>query len=629
MIASRIQARFRRVCSVAAVIALAAGISAASATNAAAAGAPANDNFENAATISGTQGSVDGTTLDATAQRGEPDNQGFPATYSVWYSYTAKADGTLTVDTCDNTVFFSTVSVFTGATIGSLTPVPAHPNKPCSQVRVAFNVTKSTTYKIVVDDLFGDPGPFTLGWTFTPATAPLVDIGSDAELNCFPQNVSNDWLQFWSTTSSIPTEYSCATLVSVPGVGLFGPPGFADTSGLLAGQPLHSYAPVKQSISSGRVRTTVTLPGTALTLVQTETYRRGTSLRVDVDIRNRGATTANVVVYRTGDCFKGDDISFAITGAGAVGCEQALERGVVGRPSPGDIFIRYQPLAVRGNSIPADFAAGGVNTVRSAIATGAALANTCECGTPVDAAAALSWSLPVPARDHLTVSHLLTMSTGDGRDPTTITGALTGKNGKWKLTAHVATASGPVPGAPVLFERGSFTACTAITDATGTATCRTNGRRDVFTATYFGDTALRPASTQFGQADPNPPRQPRSFPACAQFDTDFPGFALAISGDGHYQQVVATTLAPPCPTVLYRARSLGVVIGEARGDLRTTSPTGEPVAGLANLYLDDQHASGCIVLESVDLRTGAVVDTIPSATAAYPCLFSVGGQKFR
>ena len=71
------------------------------------------------------------------------------------------------------------------------------------------------------------------------------------------------------------------------------------------------------------------------------------------------------------------------------------------------------------------------------------------------------------------------------------------------------------------------------------------------------------------------------------------------------------------------------MIGEARGDLRTTSLTGQAVAGLANLYLDDSHTSGCIVLESVDLRTGAVVDRIPSTTSGQACLDSVGGQKFR
>ncbi len=187
MMASRMQAGFRRVCSRAAVLALAVGVSAATATSAVAAGPPANDNFENAATISGTQGTVAGTTLDATAQPGEPDNQGFPATHSVWYSYTSRADGTLVVDTCEDTAFFSTIAVFTGATIGTLTPVSSHPNGACAQVRIAFNVTRATAYRIAIDDIFGEPGPFTLGWTFTPASAPLLAIGSDPDLNCFPQ----------------------------------------------------------------------------------------------------------------------------------------------------------------------------------------------------------------------------------------------------------------------------------------------------------------------------------------------------------------------------------------------------------------------------------------------------------
>src|SRR4029078_10900236 len=100
------------------------------------AGAPANDNFENATTISGTIGAVNGTTLGATAQPGEPDNQGFPATYSVWYAYTAPAAGTLTVDTCENTTFFSTIAVWTGNAVGSLTAVPLHSNCSRSGARV-------------------------------------------------------------------------------------------------------------------------------------------------------------------------------------------------------------------------------------------------------------------------------------------------------------------------------------------------------------------------------------------------------------------------------------------------------------------------------------------------------------
>ena len=106
--------------------------------------------------------------------------------------------------------------------------------------------------------------------------------------------------------------------------------------------------------------------------------------------------------------------------------------------------------------------------------------------------------------------------------------------------------------------------------------------------------------------------------------------AEADSGDGHYQLVVAATLAAAVPDrPLPRRVSQGVVIGEARGDLRRTDLFGAPVAGFVNLYLDEQHRSGCIVLESVDLHTGAVVDKVPSATSGKSCLDEVGGQKFR
>ena len=150
-----------------------------------------------------------------------------------------------------------------------------------------------------------------------------------------------------------------------------------------------------------------------------------------------------------------------------------------------------------------------------------------------------------------------------------------------------------------------------------------------FTATYFGDTRHRPASTRFGQVDPRPPWQPRTFPACAQFDPAPFALQLQILGDGHYSQVASATLAPPCPTVLYRAPSNGVVIGEIRGDLRATDLTGNPTADLASLYLSRENSSGCITLESVDLHDDIVVDTIRSATSGKTCLDSVGGQKFR
>src|SRR5262249_3450771 len=58
-----------------------------------------NDNFSNCLAISGTQGTVTGSTRGATRQTGEPFHAGVQGTNSVWYCWTAPVDGLITFDT--------------------------------------------------------------------------------------------------------------------------------------------------------------------------------------------------------------------------------------------------------------------------------------------------------------------------------------------------------------------------------------------------------------------------------------------------------------------------------------------------------------------------------------------------
>src|SRR3954469_9823557 len=75
-------------------------------------------------------------------------------------------------------------------------------------------------------------------------TSPIVSVAPDTELNCTTSSTRSDWLQFFSFMQFPPTLYSCATVVSVQGFGLFGPSAFADSDGTISGTPLHPYAPV-------------------------------------------------------------------------------------------------------------------------------------------------------------------------------------------------------------------------------------------------------------------------------------------------------------------------------------------------------------------------------------------------
>ncbi len=115
--------------------------------------APANDNFANALTISSLPYSDTQSTAAATTQANDPT---YPCTggrhyHSVWYAYTATANGTFHVDTIGSN-YDTVLAIWTG-TWGSLTNVGCHddiswPGNPQSTLNVA--VTNGTTYYVEV-----------------------------------------------------------------------------------------------------------------------------------------------------------------------------------------------------------------------------------------------------------------------------------------------------------------------------------------------------------------------------------------------------------------------------------------------------------------------------------------------
>src|SRR5258708_39948322 len=60
---------------------------------------PANDDFANAATITGMNALVGGTNSNATKEPGEPDHAGIPGGKSVWWKWQAPASGYVTIST--------------------------------------------------------------------------------------------------------------------------------------------------------------------------------------------------------------------------------------------------------------------------------------------------------------------------------------------------------------------------------------------------------------------------------------------------------------------------------------------------------------------------------------------------
>jgi uncharacterized delta-60 repeat protein/uncharacterized repeat protein (TIGR01451 family) len=113
---------------------------------------PANDNFANATVIVGPSGSVSGSNVGATLEPGEPSLTGNPGGQSVWYTWTAPSDMSVTFNTVGSD-FDTLLGVFTGGpTVDNLTLIQDNDNAGNGlQSRVSFAATAGTTYFISVD----------------------------------------------------------------------------------------------------------------------------------------------------------------------------------------------------------------------------------------------------------------------------------------------------------------------------------------------------------------------------------------------------------------------------------------------------------------------------------------------
>jgi hypothetical protein len=112
---------------------------------------PANDDFDDAQVLPAFTPIVfQGGNTDATAEPGEPQHRGVPATKSVWYEWTAGGDAETTIDVCGSPVP-TRLGIYTGASLATLTPVGLGPVG--SACHASFDAVQGTTYKIAVDEL--------------------------------------------------------------------------------------------------------------------------------------------------------------------------------------------------------------------------------------------------------------------------------------------------------------------------------------------------------------------------------------------------------------------------------------------------------------------------------------------
>jgi hypothetical protein len=121
---------------------------------------PSNDEFSGQ-TLTGFPVATSSSNADATKETGEDDHAGNPGGSSVWFSWTASANGPVHIDTC-NAAFDTLLGVYTGGAVGSLIAVASNDDGGCgmggTRSSLNFNAASGTIYRIAVDGRNGGTG---------------------------------------------------------------------------------------------------------------------------------------------------------------------------------------------------------------------------------------------------------------------------------------------------------------------------------------------------------------------------------------------------------------------------------------------------------------------------------------
>jgi hypothetical protein len=130
--------------------------------------APANDDFVARSRITGPDAVVNADNTLASAEPGEPDHAGSPAAHSLWWTYTAPADGVVLLDASASS-FPASVDVYTGSALNALSEITS--TRGTSESAVRFQATSGQAYPIAIDGPNGQTGNIQLHLSSAPLTS--------------------------------------------------------------------------------------------------------------------------------------------------------------------------------------------------------------------------------------------------------------------------------------------------------------------------------------------------------------------------------------------------------------------------------------------------------------------------
>lgn len=128
-----------------------------------------NDAFAEGRVLAGSNVTARCSNAAATAEPGEPAHNGMPASHTVWWTWTAPADGPVAVHTRGSS-FDTVLACYTGSAVSNLTRVASAADV---ETEIRFSAQAGTTYHLVVDGWWGEGGDIVL--SLLPATPPAPD----------------------------------------------------------------------------------------------------------------------------------------------------------------------------------------------------------------------------------------------------------------------------------------------------------------------------------------------------------------------------------------------------------------------------------------------------------------------
>ena len=186
---------------------------------------PRNDDFENATPLSGLSAEVvDFFNAQSTSETGEPNHAGNASGHSLWWSWTAPADGSVQIDTCSTSGYGSygvpdtVLAIYTGDAVDALSPVASNDNLgSCGlQSGVTFTASAGRSYQIAADTAAGTRtgGYIALSLREAPAPPdPGDSAGPSAQITDGPKNKTKKktaTFEFTGTDARAVASFQCS-----------------------------------------------------------------------------------------------------------------------------------------------------------------------------------------------------------------------------------------------------------------------------------------------------------------------------------------------------------------------------------------------------------------------------------